>query len=130
MPGKVCGASAFAEGPRWLKIVPILVAARAICRESSAKPRPLPPIHRNTPRWPGLQPDGQTLLFNQWSLRPAGKQIPLGIFPVNMAMHPRQPWAAVLHCGFGEHEIVIVDLTKQSSRFASEIAGGVLWDHV
>ncbi len=28
------------------------------------------------------------LLPNQWSLRPAGRQVPLGDFPVNIAMHP------------------------------------------
>jgi DNA-binding beta-propeller fold protein YncE len=64
-------------------------------------------------RWPGPQPDGQTLLFNQWSLKPAGRQIPLGHFPVNIAMHPSEPWAAVLHCGYRQHEIVIVDLKHQ-----------------
>ncbi|HEV3418261.1 MAG TPA: bifunctional YncE family protein/alkaline phosphatase family protein [Pirellulales bacterium] len=65
------------------------------------------------PRWPGLQSDGRTLLPNQWTLQPAGKQIPLGDFPVHIALHPSQPWAAVLHCGYSEHEVVIVDLKNQ-----------------
>ncbi len=64
------------------------------------------------PRWPGLQAGGETLLFNQWSIAPAGKQIELGSFPVNLALHPTEPWAAVLHAGFGQHEIVIVDLKR------------------
>src|SRR3979411_2562991 len=71
------------------------------------------------PRWPGLQADGRTLLPNQWTLQPAGRQIKLGDFPVNIAVHPSEPWAAVLHCGYGEHEVVSVDLKRNEivSRF-------------
>ena len=70
--------------------------------------------HQGPPgRWPGPQPDGNTLLFNQWSLHPAGRQIPLGHFPVNIAMHPSGLWTAVLHCGYRKHEIVVVDLKHQ-----------------
>lgn len=58
---------------------------------------------------PGLQPDGEVLLPNQWSLRPVGKQIDLGDLPVNIAMHPKAPWAAILHSGFAKHEIVVID---------------------
>jgi DNA-binding beta-propeller fold protein YncE len=50
------------------------------------------------------------LLHNQWSLRPAGQQIDLGDFPVNIAVHPAGRYAAVLHCGYGRHQIRIVDL--------------------
>jgi DNA-binding beta-propeller fold protein YncE len=70
------------------------------------------PAAEPAPRWPGLQADGETLLFNQWSITPAGQQITLGSFPVNLALHPTEPWAAVLHAGFGQHEIVIVDLKR------------------
>ena len=59
---------------------------------------------------PGLRPDGSVLLPNQWSLRPAGKQIPLGDFPVNIAVHPGGRFAAVLHSGHGRHEIMVVDV--------------------
>ncbi|QDT73258.1 Phosphoesterase family protein [Lacipirellula limnantheis] len=63
-------------------------------------------------RLPGQQSGGEILLPTQWSLMPAGKQIALGDFPVNVALHPKEPWAAVLHAGFGAHEIVIVDLSE------------------
>jgi hypothetical protein len=53
------------------------------------------------------------LLPNQWSLRPAGKQIALGDFPVNLALHPSGRWIAVPHAGYGEYEVMIVDLQKQ-----------------
>jgi DNA-binding beta-propeller fold protein YncE len=60
---------------------------------------------------PGERSDGSVLLPNQWSLRPAGVQVPLGDFPVNIAVHPDGRYAAVLHSGHGPHEIIIVDLT-------------------
>ena len=59
---------------------------------------------------PGVQPDGRTLLPNQWSLRPAGKQLELGDFPVNIALHPSGKWLAALHSGWGENGITIVNL--------------------
>jgi effector-binding domain-containing protein len=41
-------------------------------------------------------------------LRPAGKQVPLGDFPVNIALHPSGKYAAILHAGYGAHEVVTV----------------------
>jgi YVTN family beta-propeller protein len=59
---------------------------------------------------PGPRPDGSVLLPNQWSLRPAGRQVTLDDFPVNIAVHPDGQFAAVLHSGYGQHEIAVVDL--------------------
>jgi YVTN family beta-propeller protein len=59
---------------------------------------------------PGPRPDGSVLLPNQWSLRPAGRSVELGDFPVNIAVHPGSRFAAILHSGFSQHEIIIVDL--------------------
>ncbi len=59
---------------------------------------------------PGLQPDGSVRLHNQWSLRPTGRQVELADFPVNMAVHPSGKFAAVLHCGYSAHQILVVDL--------------------
>jgi DNA-binding beta-propeller fold protein YncE len=61
---------------------------------------------------PGPQEDGAVLLPNQWYLRPAGKQVLLGDFPVNIAVHPQGRFAAVLHCGYGPHEIKVVDVSR------------------
>src|SRR5690242_19036776 len=63
------------------------------------------------PVLPGKQPDGSVLLPNQWSLRPVGDQIELGDSPVNIAVHPGGIYAAVLHAGFSQHEIVVVNLS-------------------
>ncbi|MDO8539580.1 MAG: alkaline phosphatase family protein [Opitutaceae bacterium] len=59
---------------------------------------------------PGYQPDGSVLLPNQWSLRPVGRQLLLGDFPVNIALHPSGQYAAILHSGYSQHEIRIVDI--------------------
>ncbi len=64
--------------------------------------------------WPGPQADGTVLLPNQWTLDPAGRQVTLGDFPVNIAVHPAGRHAAVLHCGYGPHEVVIVDLGSRA----------------
>ena len=62
---------------------------------------------------PGLQAGGVIQLPNQWSLRPVGKQLILGDFPVNLALHPSGKWLAALHAGYGDHEIIIVDLRRE-----------------
>ncbi len=69
---------------------------------------------------PGLQRDGSVLLPNQWSLRPVGKQIPVGDFPLNVALHPDGKFAAVLHCGYGQHEVRILEV--KTGRAVSQVA--------
>lgn len=66
------------------------------------------------PRVPGPRSDGSVILPNQWLLRPVGKQVEVGDFPINIAIHPEGSFAAVLHCGYGPHEIVILDLTRRA----------------
>ncbi len=68
------------------------------------------PLTSTLAQLPGQRPDGSVLLPNQWSLRPAGRQIELGDFPVNIAMHPKGRYAAVLHSGYSQHGIMIFDL--------------------
>lgn len=76
----------------------------------------------NTPKfWPGLQPDGSMLLPNQWSLRPAGTSIEVGDFPVNIAVTRNGKFAAVLHCGFSRHEVVILNLSEGKIVSRSDI---------
>jgi DNA-binding beta-propeller fold protein YncE len=87
---------------------------------------PRPPV-----RLPGVQPSGGILLPNQWSLRPAGRQIKLGDFPVHVAVHPHEPWAAISHAGYGAHEVMIVDLVARrvvSSVVLDQTFYGLCWD--
>ena len=62
---------------------------------------------------PGQRLDGSVLLPNQWSLRPVGRQIELGDFPVNIAVHPQGRFAAILHAGYSRHGVVIVDVVAE-----------------
>ncbi len=68
-----------------------------------------PPV-ASIPIMPGVRPDQSVLLPNQWSLRPAGAEVKLENFPVNVAIHPRGDYAAVLHSGYGPHVVSIVKL--------------------
>ncbi len=78
-----------------------------------AEPKPLDRV------LPGLRKDGSVQLPNQWSLRPAGRQLELGDFPVNIALHPTGEFAAVLCAGFREHEVIVVDLNPVRTRVVS-----------
>jgi Phosphoesterase family len=86
----------------------LLVASvlHSFIANSHAQDRPV----KGEMRLPGMQASGQMLLPTQWSLQPAGKQLAVGDFPVTIAMHPKSQFAAILHAGYGEHEVVIVDL--------------------
>ncbi|WZO98125.1 alkaline phosphatase family protein [Isosphaeraceae bacterium EP7] len=64
---------------------------------------------RQAPTWPGLTRSGSVLLPNGWSLKPAGKQSALGDLPVILAENPAAPVLAVLHAGYGDHEVWTLD---------------------
>src|SRR4051812_3745155 len=59
---------------------------------------------------PGARGKGFILLPNQWSLHPTGKQLIVGDFPVNIVVHPDGKFAAVLHSGNSENEVVVFDI--------------------
>src|SRR2546429_8939095 len=82
---------------------------------------PAPAKAASVPVLPGVQADRSILLPNQWSLRPAGRQLALGDFPVNSALHPSGQYLAVLHAGYGEHEVVVVDLKREKQRVVSRV---------
>ena len=68
---------------------------------------------------PGIRRDGTVQLANQWRLKPAGRQLQVGDFPVNVALHPSGQFLAVLHAGFGTHEIIVVELNRQRQNIIS-----------
>lgn len=68
---------------------------------------------------PGVLPSGFVQLPNQWRLRPTGSQTELGDFPVHIELHPNGKYAAVLHCGYRDHEIIILSLAASRTRIAS-----------
>lgn len=98
-----------------MRFVPLVLCTAILCfflgcqssKESSPAPH-LSLVVDAESQWPGVQPDGSVLLPNLWSLRPSGKQVIVGDFPLNMAVHPSGKWVAVLHSGYSQHEVIIV----------------------
>ncbi len=68
---------------------------------------------------PGVEADGAVRLHNTWTVKPAGKQLELGDFPVNIAVHPSGKWLAILHSGYGVHEVIVVDAGAAEQKIAS-----------
>ncbi len=104
----------------------VLVAGSTIARAQD----PAPAVKTTEPTWPGLTQAGAVLLPNGWSVKPAGKQAELGDFPVTMAEHPSEPILAVLHAGYGEHEVMTLDAAtgKTIGRVSfKESFNGLVW---
>jgi DNA-binding beta-propeller fold protein YncE len=88
------------------------------------------PKSRNEATWPGLTRSGAVLLPNGWSLKPAGRQAKLGDFPVVIAENPSEPVLAVLHAGYGEHEVFTLEGStgKTIARVTlKETFQGLIW---
>ncbi len=68
---------------------------------------------------PGLQHDGFVQLPNLWKLKPTGSQIDVGDFPVNIQFHPSGQFAAVLHNGYREHEVILISLENTGRKIVS-----------
>src|SRR3569623_2098566 len=101
-----------------LAALAVILAGTTACKSPSptataeSSSQPAPPQAET--QWPGPQPDGSMLLPNMWSLHPAGRQVLLGDFPVNIAVHPSGKWAAILHSGYGRHEVITVRIADDS----------------
>jgi DNA-binding beta-propeller fold protein YncE len=91
----------------------IAFAVPAVAQESKAPPAPPARV------LPGLQRDGFVQLPNQWKLKAAGAHLDVGDFPVNIQFHPTGQFAAVLHNGYREHEIVMVSLAANARKIVS-----------
>ena len=73
---------------------------------------------------PGARYDGSTVLHNQWAIHPVGEQVPMGDFPVSVAVNPMGTLAAVLHAGHGQNEVRLVDLRTRRVVGAAPIREG------
>ena len=93
--------------------VGVLLAFTAVGIQAAA--RPLIEV-------PGARPDGSVLLPNQWRLRPVGKQVLVGDFPAHIVVHPSSKFCAVLHCGYGAHEIILVSLPSGRLLSRTQVA--------
>ncbi len=100
---------------RWLALALLLVGMNLALTQVQSEDKGLRP----ETMIPGFEADGSIRLHNTWKLLPAGKQIDLGDFPVNMVIHPSGAFVAVLHCGFGEHEIIVLDIKSDKQHIVS-----------
>ena len=83
-----------------------------------------PPTPPPPPRvLPGVRPDG-VVQPAQPVVAAAGRQAPRrsATFPSTSPCTPSGKWAAVLHAGYGEHEIVVVELRKDQPRIVSRVS--------
>jgi len=94
----------------------IVAALAGLAPGRAAADDPKPPAGRVLP---GLRTDGFIQLPNQWRLNPAGRQIEVGDLPVNIQFHPTGQFAAVLHCGYSAHEVVVIDLNPAGRKVVS-----------
>jgi len=72
------------------------------------------------------------LLPNQWSLRPIGRQIEVGDFPINMAVHPSGHFVAILNGGYSSNGIRVVDLKTDrvvTNVYVHETFYGITFSH-
>jgi DNA-binding beta-propeller fold protein YncE len=98
----------------WALVI-VLGCGTVGAQEPSPKPR-------TEATWPGLSRAGTVVLPNGWSLKPAGRQAKLGDFPVAIAEHPSEPILAVLHAGYGEHEVVTLEAASGNNPGGKVIA--------
>jgi YVTN family beta-propeller protein len=54
------------------------------------------------------------MLPNGWQLTPAGKQLPLGDLPLNIAVSPNKRWLAVTNNGYGRQCVQMFDTKKET----------------
>jgi YVTN family beta-propeller protein len=69
---------------------------------------------------PGFLDPATVLLPNRWQLSPAGKNIGLGDFPLNMAMSPDGRYLAINHNGHSRQFVAIIDL--QTEKKVSDVS--------
>ena len=58
---------------------------------------------------PGPLTDGGFLLPNGWTVRPAGRQIPLGTLPMSAVLSPDKKFLLVLNAGYDQPSINVLD---------------------
>ncbi len=75
---------------------------------------------------PGNQASTKSMLLpTGWSLTPAGRSLPLGDLPLNIAVSPNKKYLAVTNNGQGKHSLQLIHAKKGSLLHAFEIS--VAW---
>lgn len=78
---------------------------------------------------PGKVSEG-TLLFNGWTISPAGRSLTIGDMPEGGAISPDGSTLAIVNCGFNAHHVYFLDLkTEQivATLPVSRLGSGLVW---
>ena len=69
---------------------PLALLAGCLVTAASRADDPTPAPKTKAPArvLPGVRPDGSVQLPNQWRLKPAGTQVEVGSFPMQLVPHP------------------------------------------
>lgn len=65
--------------------------------------------------------DRPVLLPNGWQLSPAGRSLPLGDLPLNMAVSPTKKWLAVTNNGQSVQSIQLIDVKREKVLHSFEV---------
>src|SRR5262245_33049235 len=79
---------------------------------------------------PGPLGGGVTLLPNGWRIQPAGKHMPIGDLPLNMALSPDKRFLIVSNGGYARPTLRVVDLARMyltSSLTLDDAWYGLAW---
>ena len=79
------------------------------------------PFFASAQQQPGQQPNATMLLPNGWSLSPAGRSLPLGDLPLNLAVSPNRRYLAVTNNGQGKHSLQLIGVKKGRLLHSLEI---------
>src|SRR5690349_2252214 len=74
----------------------------------------------------GPQPDGSTLLNSGWTLRPAGRQVPLDTFPMASALTPDGKFLVVLNGGYNPPSLHVMDVKTEKIISKAAVPDGWL----
>jgi len=83
----------------WLKIICLSIISSFIVGSSFAQDETLPGKHKS-----------YTLLHNGWKLTPAGNQVDIGQFPLNMVVTNDGKYAVTSNSGMRENSLSVVDI--------------------
>lgn len=91
---------------KYVAVFVIFLSATVLCSQPGGREQP------------GSQPGGFVLLPNGWSIRPAGKQIPLDTMPMSTALSPDGKFLLVLNAGYRPPSISVMTVAplKEISR--------------
>ena len=98
-----------------MKFRALILTAAIVASAAFLVSQPAPPER------PGTNADGSVTLVSGWTLRPAGRQIPLSTFPVNSVVSPDGKFLLVLQAGYLKPSISVHAMADFSEISRTEV---------